>query len=685
MRDYAAHLGEIRESEYPAAKGYLDNAASPLYAKSIVMESAKTLIENPLVNPHSHSRWGTETANMVGSVRKKVLALFNASEKDYAIVFTSNATAAAKLVGECLRNSHYAFLRDSHTSLVGLRSLAASYEVLDEIGRRNYENTVVSFPLQSNFDGQRYPEDWIKHIAHGGGLSLVDLAAYCATTIPDLSEIKPDFAVLSFYKIFGLPDLGALIVKRGAATHELLSQRRYFGGGTVAVVTAEKNFMIRSIDISTSLEDGTLPFHSILMLGVAIKEFKRIFGSFEAISNHTQKIALYCRDQLNKTGLVDIISPKNSGPVVTFTLKHGGYRDLELILSEFKVQLRTGTLCNIGAFVKHSEFTEEDLIRNHIQYGKTCNDGHDILDGHHTGVVRASFGPYTSTEDVDMLAKCIVEFFSEGELLQRPIPCSYGTVTELVIYPIKSCAGTKVSETIITSAGLKWDREFCLVGLEDGKILRLKRFPKMALLRSRVDEGERKLHIQFQNKHATVALDVVHWSDHENADGESCSKTSDLIWNHDPELIRFLSSAIGTSCTLAKAAPSERFAKENKEQALANSSPLLFVSQSSSHELGINHDVFRGNIIFTAPAFAEDSWRGVTINGSPYSFSSPCQRCNMICFTPDGSSDATPYLILTKHRKTHGKIYFGQLGELLKRDGTAIVKVGDALNPILPI
>lgn len=683
MRDYAGRLGEVRETEYPSAKGYLDNAASPLYLKSIVLESAKALIENTLVNPHSHGRWGIETSNMVDSVRKAVLQLFGTEEKEYAIVFTSNATAAAKLVGECLQNRHYAFLRDSHTSLVGLRSLAASYEVLDEVERTHYENTVVSFPLQSNFDGQRYPEVWLKHIASGNGLSLLDLAAYCATTMPDLSVIKPDFAVISFYKIFGLPDLGALIVKRSSATQELLAQRRYFGGGTVAVLTSEKDFMVRAIDIHTSLEDGTLPFHNILTLGVAIREFTRVFGSFEAVSNHAQEIALYCREQLRQTGLVDIISPTNSGPVVTFTLKHGGYRDLELILNQFGVQVRTGTLCNIGAFIKNSDFTEEEIIRNHIKHGKTCNDNQDYLNGRHTGVVRASFGPYTSTEDVDILIRCISEFFAEATTVQRPAPGSYGTVTELVIYPIKSCAGTKVSETTITSAGLKWDREFCLVSLDDGKMLRLRRFPKMAILRSTIQEAEGMLHIQFKGKEMTVALDPTLWKVHDSSDAECCSQTSDLVINYDPQVIRFLTSSIGTPCTLAKAAQSSRFAKEKKEQTLANSSPLLFVSQSSSDDLGINHNVFRGNIIFEAPVSAEDSWKGVTIHDTQYKFSAPCQRCNMICFTSDGSSDAMPYLILTKHRKTNGKIFFGQLGEIMKNDEIAIVKVGDALTPIL--
>lgn len=39
----------------------------------------------------------------------------------------------------------------------------------------------------------------------------------------------PDFTCLSLYKIFGFPDLGALVVRR--ASGHILTLRKYFGGG----------------------------------------------------------------------------------------------------------------------------------------------------------------------------------------------------------------------------------------------------------------------------------------------------------------------------------------------------------------------------------------------------------------------------------------------------------------------
>ncbi|KAI1044863.1 hypothetical protein LB505_005197 [Fusarium chuoi] len=49
----------------------------------------------------------------------------------------------------------------------------------------------------------------------------------------------PDFTCLSFYKIFGFPDLGALVVRR--ASGHILNLRRYFGGGTIAQLSPSKD------------------------------------------------------------------------------------------------------------------------------------------------------------------------------------------------------------------------------------------------------------------------------------------------------------------------------------------------------------------------------------------------------------------------------------------------------------
>jgi selenocysteine lyase/cysteine desulfurase len=122
-------------------------------------------------------------------------------------------------------------------------------------------------------------------------------------------EAAPDFTCVSFYKIFGFPDLGGLVVRKESG--HILALRKYFGGGTVAMVSAIGGAWHLSKGLENSragrttgdgegegdgalhegLEDGTLPFHSILALGEAIDVHAELYGSMENVSAHTTALA----------------------------------------------------------------------------------------------------------------------------------------------------------------------------------------------------------------------------------------------------------------------------------------------------------------------------------------------------------------------------------------------------------
>ena len=95
-------------------------------------------------------------------------------------------------------------------------------------------NSLFAYPAQSNFSGHRYPLEWMDAIHCRSELEqssasgtcpqcecrtrphwyvLLDAAALLTTSTLDLSRHKPDFVVLSFYKMFGFPTgLGTLYV-----------------------------------------------------------------------------------------------------------------------------------------------------------------------------------------------------------------------------------------------------------------------------------------------------------------------------------------------------------------------------------------------------------------------------------------------------------------------------------------
>lgn len=85
-------------------------------------------------------------------------------------------------------------------------------------------------------NGERLPLEWSSRVRgspqHENTYTLLDAAALVSTTPLDLCDhaTAPDFVSISFYKIFGFPDLGALIVRKASA--RVLRPRKYFGGGT---------------------------------------------------------------------------------------------------------------------------------------------------------------------------------------------------------------------------------------------------------------------------------------------------------------------------------------------------------------------------------------------------------------------------------------------------------------------
>jgi uncharacterized protein YcbX len=70
-------------------------------------------------------------------------------------------------------------------------------------------------------------------------------------------------------------------------------------------------------------------------------------------------------------------------------------------------------------------------------------------------------------------------------------PGGVARVIELNYYPIKGCAGTSVSDAVLTPAGLTHDRSFMVIG-KDGVFRSQRRDPRLAVIRPEISiDGER--------------------------------------------------------------------------------------------------------------------------------------------------------------------------------------------------
>ena len=109
---------------------YLDHAGATLYSAQQVRQHADFLCAGMLGNPHSQSRVCKRTQQLVEETRHRVSSFLVGTEcsSEYRLIFTSGATAALKLVGECFAwtpFSRFMHLQMLHNSALGIREFCA--------------------------------------------------------------------------------------------------------------------------------------------------------------------------------------------------------------------------------------------------------------------------------------------------------------------------------------------------------------------------------------------------------------------------------------------------------------------------------------------------------------------------------------------------------------------------------
>jgi selenocysteine lyase/cysteine desulfurase len=127
-----ASLDALRASDYgrldASRHAYLDYTGGGLHAESQISDHARLLAREVFGNPHSASLASATTTGLVEQTRRHVLAYFNAAS-EYTAVFTLNATAALKLVGESYPfgpGGRFLLSFDNHNSVNGIREFASA-------------------------------------------------------------------------------------------------------------------------------------------------------------------------------------------------------------------------------------------------------------------------------------------------------------------------------------------------------------------------------------------------------------------------------------------------------------------------------------------------------------------------------------------------------------------------------
>ncbi|XP_051815684.1 molybdenum cofactor sulfurase [Acanthochromis polyacanthus] len=812
---YGGNFPDVIEEEFRRIKGatYLDHAAATLYPESLVRDYCRDISTNVYGNPHSHHPSSTLTHDTVEGVRYRVLQHFNTTPEEYSVIFTSGCTAALKLVAESFpwrppteseAGSHFCYLTDSHTSVVGMRGLTSGRGVVAlpvsplELENRAKDEAqgegvicetphLFCYPAQSNFSGRRYPLSHVKSIQarrlypacdhQGRWFVLLDAASYVSCSSLNLQDCPADFIPISFYKMFGFPTgLGALLVRNDAAG---ILKKTYFGGGTAAAYLSGEDYYVQAANISDRFEDGTVAFLDIIAVNHGFEALYRITGSMHNIQQHTFGLARYtymllsslCHGngrpvaQMYTEGQFE--SPITQGAILNFNLMDSnghiiGYSQVHRMASLYNIHVRTGCFCNTGACQSFLGITNEQMKSN-LQAGHVCGDNIDLVDGQPTGSVRVSFGYMSTFEDcqkfLNFVAECFVEKpvtvdqermqklktattaseaskeyplikVTNGEIYKveekKPTEASlkgFGrrdsnshgeayTLTNIYIYPIKSCGAYEVHDWPVGQLGLLYDRGWMVVN-GNGVCLSQKRETRLCLIRPQVHLPSNKLLLQASGMD-TISVPLENNTQlHRGIRVCHTKVCGDRVETVDcgDEAASWLSDFLGQPCRLIRQRPD--FTREMKKRlgrattssslSLVNEAQYLMINvasveliqklmssrqdDSEGDQLLDTQNVisrFRANLVIAGvEPFEEDNWSHLIIGSTRFMVAGPCGRCQMVGTDQDtGTKTKEPLMSLSAART--GKVTFGvYLSHQLPESSTAatVLSVGSLVQP----
>ena len=266
----------------------------------------------------------------------------------------------------------------------------------------------------------------------------------------------------------------------------------------------------------------------------------------------------------------------------------------------------------------------------------------------------------------------------------------------IFIYPVKSLSGISANSWPVTEKGFQHDRKWMIID-NDRQFLSQRKLPKMALIKTALTD---KNLILSAPDMANLSLPL------EPVDGQIINST---IW-HDQcdarsvstEADQWLSDFLDLDCRLVYQ-PDEvirpvdpHYAKSGDKVAFSDGFPFLIISENSlvalNHEMQLNLPMtrFRPNLVISdCPAYAEDSWREISIGAVDFRLPKPCSRCSVPTIDPEtAQTGKEPLTTLNRTRNWQNKVYFGQnalhnqCGQLTVGDTVHIKLTGAKQPPI---
>ncbi|GAB3722028.1 MOSC domain-containing protein [Spirosoma lituiforme] len=276
------------------------------------------------------------------------------------------------------------------------------------------------------------------------------------------------------------------------------------------------------------------------------------------------------------------------------------------------------------------------------------------------------------------------------------------TISELLIYPIKSLGAISVTETVVEGKGLRYDRRFMLVD-PNGDFMTQRTNYQMALLNVAINETAelRVWHRHRPDDVLTLPLTIPTQTEGAEPPRETIGVT---IWDssHVPALLvsaeadQWFSRVLEKPCRLVYMPETTHrdvdpaYAREQDAVSFADGYPYLLIGQASLDTLNqrleepITMLRFRPNIVVAGSLpYEEDAWQQFRIGDVEFFGVKPCARCVLTTIDPEtGQKGREPLRTLATYRQWKHKILFGQ-NVLAKPTGAltlGTLRVGQPVN-----
>jgi cysteine desulfurase/selenocysteine lyase len=367
---------------------YLDNAATsqtPRQSVEAMNDFFFTYAANYGRGAHRLARKTTERFE----IAREIVANFF-SAKTEKVIFTKNTTESINIVANGLQWSSgdrvITSIIEHHSNYlpwVALRKFGVELDLIESdregiINPENIEDAItertelIAISHISNVFGSVQDIMKIVKIGHKNGVKvLIDAAQSAGHSELSFKEIGCDFLAMPGHKgLLGPQGTGILIAdKPESLTPSVL------GGGAVEAV---RGCEYELLEPPARFEAGTPNIPGVIGLGRSV-EYVQALG-LTNIHNHVNMLSRLAAKELSDIQGVEVYGPQDRAGVVSFNIGELNPHDVSLILDETnKICTRSGYHCAMPAL----RFID-------VQ-----------------GTVRASFGPYNTIEEVDVLVESV--------------------------------------------------------------------------------------------------------------------------------------------------------------------------------------------------------------------------------------------------------------------------------------